>query len=70
MPVSCSLISQVRREETTAWPSAVMIWPNLQNDGDVLLLPSDVRASSTLRFADVARRLGAADVERLGCCLE
>jgi hypothetical protein len=54
------LISWFRREETTAWPPAVMICEILQNDVDVLLAACDVRAdldiakaSSTPRFADV-----------------
>jgi hypothetical protein len=36
-PVSCSLISQFRREETTAWPPAEMIFDcgSLQDDVDV-----------------------------------
>jgi hypothetical protein len=53
-PVSCSSISQFRREETTAWPSTVMIWASLQNDADVLLAASDVRCPHEL-YAEVRR---------------
>jgi hypothetical protein len=42
-PVSCSLISWFRREETTAWPPAVMICERLQNDVDVVLAAMSAR---------------------------
>ena len=58
-PVSCSLISRFRREETTAWPSAVMICGSLQNDVDVLLAACDVRAA-----LDIAKRELYAEVRR------
>ena len=44
-PVSCSLISRFSREETMAWPPAMMICGSLQNDVDVLLAARDVRAA-------------------------